>query len=266
MMHHSEASDHDGSEKKDNDSTSANESDHPIAKRESANVGRLKVIVSMVLIVSTIAVATIVYKYLSRSEEARFREKFSDNGYKILTSIGASLDKTFGMLDATSVILVTHAKETNQTWPFVTMADFGIRVAKLLLLTDVILVTALPVVTPEKRRKWEAYSVAHDYWVNDCVSVQQTWDWYRGPLEDHETKTRAIHDDGIVLPYNHRYSTVAIPAQTLSSFDSPHATLLARICYRTGKPSRLSQVYVFLALFYSTDICISSHPLVCRNL
>jgi hypothetical protein len=210
MMHHSEASDHDGSEKRDNDSISANEGAHPIAKRETVAVGRLKVIVSLVLIVSTVAVATFVYKYLSRSEEARFREKFRDDGYKIYSSIGASLDKTFGMLDATSVMLVTHAKETNQTWPFVTMSDFGIRVAKLLLLTDVILVTALPVVTPDQRRKWEAYSVAHDYWVDDCVSVQETWDWYRGPLERHETKTRVIHDDGIVLPYDHRYRTVVI--------------------------------------------------------
>jgi hypothetical protein len=266
MMDHSEASEHDESEKKDNDAASASEGDHPIAKRESAAVGRLKVIVALVLIVSTVAVATIVYKYLSLSEEARFRDKFRDDGYKIFSSIGASLDKTFGMLDATSVMLVTHAKETNQTWPFVTMSDFGIRVAKLLLLTDVIIVTALPLVTPEMRRKWEAYSVAHDYWVDDCVSVQETWDWYRGPLEHHKTKTRAIHDDGIVLPYNHRYSTVVIPARTLSSFDSPDATLLVTTCYRTGKPSRLSQVYVFLALLHSTDICISSHPLVCRNL
>jgi hypothetical protein len=219
-MHNSEASDHDGSEKKDNDATSGSEGDHPIAKRETVAVGRLKVIVALVLIVSTIAVATIVYKYLSLSEESRFREKFRDDGYKIFTSIGASLDKTFGMLDATSVMLVTHAKETNQTWPFVTMADFGIRVAKLLLLTDVILVTALPVVSPAERRKWEAYSVAHDYWVNDCVSVQKSWDWYRGPLEHHTTKTRAIHDDGIVLPYNHRYNTVVIPAPPVFSFDS----------------------------------------------
>jgi hypothetical protein len=177
-----------------------------IAKSETKNVGRLKVIVAFVLIASTIAVATIVYRYLSRNEETKFRDQFNDDGRKILASIGASLDKSFGMMDNLAVMIVANAKETNQTWPFVTLPNYGIRAAKLLLLMDAVLLTFLPVVSADNRRQWEAYAVDNNDWVNDCVSIQKSWDWYNGPIVDHEEEFGVIQDSNGDLPYNVRYA------------------------------------------------------------
>jgi hypothetical protein len=177
-----------------------------IAKSETKNVGRLKVIVAFVLIASTIAVATIVYVYLSRSEETKFQDQFNDDGHKIFASIGASLDKTFGMMDNLAVMLVAHAKETNQTWPFVTLPNYGIRAAKLLLLTDALSLSFLPVVSPDNRRKWEAYSLDNNDWVNDCVAMQESWDWYNGPILYDGEEFGVIQDSYDDLPYNVRYA------------------------------------------------------------
>jgi hypothetical protein len=204
VIRRSEDSDSDGSENKDNRSTCTNEQDNAIAKHESVAVGRLKVIVALVLTVSTVFVATIVYKYLSRNEVAKFHDRFKEDANKVFASIGANLDKTFGMLDSAALLLVAHAKETNQTWPFVTMPNFGIRMAKLLLLTDIPVIGFLPVVTPHNRKEWETYASEQDDWVNECVSVQKSWKWYRGPLDHHDKTIGNISVNGDVLPSNHR--------------------------------------------------------------
>jgi hypothetical protein len=204
MDHHQESNDSSHGTDEDGFECKETEGRTTIAKSETKNVGRLKVIVAFVLIASTIAVATVVYRYLSRNEETKFRDQFNDDGHKILASIGASLDKTFGMMDNLAVMIVANAKETNQTWPFVTLPNFGIRMAKLLLLTDIPVIGFLPVVTPHNRKEWEAYASEKDDWVNECVSVQKSWKWYRGPLDHHDKKIKNISVNGDVLPSNHR--------------------------------------------------------------
>jgi hypothetical protein len=175
-----------------------------IAKNETKNVGRLKVVVASVLIVTTIAVATIVYLYLSRNEHASFHNQFHGDGSKIFASIGASMDKTFGVMDNMAVMLVAHAKETNLTWPFVTLPNYGIRAAKLLLVTDALSMSFLPVVSADQRRTWESYSLDND----DCVSMQESWDWYNGPILYDGEEYGVIRDSYDALPYNVRYYAV----------------------------------------------------------
>jgi type II secretory pathway pseudopilin PulG len=134
-----------------------------IAQKETKVVGCLKIVVLLVLAISATIVATTVHSYLSRAEQAKYEAAFQDAGSKIFQAIGTSLDKSFGLLDSLAVLYVSYAKMSNQTWPFVTMPDFAIRLAKILPLTDAIAVNVLPVVTAENREKWEAYSVANDY-------------------------------------------------------------------------------------------------------
>jgi hypothetical protein len=72
------------------------------------------------------------------------------------------------------VSLVSSAKAQNEEWPFVTIADYGVRVAKMLPLTDAFWTTVLPVVAPTDKEKWENYSRAHDGWVEENFHVQDT--------------------------------------------------------------------------------------------
>jgi hypothetical protein len=185
-----------------------------IAQKETKVVGCLKIVVLLVLAISATIVATTVHSYLSHAEQAKFEAAFQDDASKIFQAIGTSLDKSFGLLDSLAVLYVSYAKMSNQTWPFVTMPDFAIRLAKILPLTDAIAVNVLPVVTPENRKKWEAYSVANDYWVNEGMAIQETWDGYYGPVVYNGTKYGVIHSDYGNLPYNVTYEPV--PCERIS--------------------------------------------------
>jgi hypothetical protein len=88
--------------------------------------------------------------------------------------IGTYLERTLGVLDAVQSNLVAAARETNQTWPFVTIKDFAVRASKIRLLTDIAYISVNPLVTKEQRLQWEAYAVENQGWVNESMNVQAT--------------------------------------------------------------------------------------------
>ena len=92
-----------------------------IAKRETKAVCGVRMLVFGVLLCSMTAVAVLVFYALRNSEQDSFEQQFYENADKILASLGLSLDLTLGGLDALVVNMVSEAKKTNQTWPFVTV-------------------------------------------------------------------------------------------------------------------------------------------------
>lgn len=178
-----------------------------IAKNETKAVLHLKFVVLIVLVCSAICVAVIVYKYTAGSEESLFEYQFRDDSSKVLEAIGSSLDKTLGTFDSLAVTLVSSARAANESWPFVTLPDFGVRVSKLLPLSNAVSINVLPVVTPGQRLAWEEYSLQNDRWVNESVAIQETWKDYHGPLIYDWEPNAVMHDDFDDLQYNLRYET-----------------------------------------------------------
>jgi hypothetical protein len=110
-----------------------------------------------------------------------------------------------GLLDSLSVLFVSFSRITNQTWPYVTMPDFAVRMAKILPLTDAISVNLLPIVHASDRREWEEYSVANDQWVDQGMALQDEWDGYYGPKGIYNgKKNNVLHTDFEPLPYSVR--------------------------------------------------------------
>jgi hypothetical protein len=70
--------------------------------------------------------------------------------------------------------LVSSARASNQTWPFVATPDFAVLASKARLQSDAIILSVTPVVTKENRRKWEAFSMENQGWVNESMRVQAT--------------------------------------------------------------------------------------------
>ena len=97
-----------------------------IAKRESNIVFGMRLVVFIVLIASTTALAIRVHKYLDNVERDEFREEFDSAATKVFQSMGTSIDLTLGAIDALAVSFISFARATNQTWPFVTMDDFAL--------------------------------------------------------------------------------------------------------------------------------------------
>jgi hypothetical protein len=71
--------------------------------------------------------ATATYFITSTTERAQFDAAFQDSGAKVLDSIGKSVYRSCGALDAFASHLVSHVRDTNQTWPFVLYPDFALR-------------------------------------------------------------------------------------------------------------------------------------------
>lgn len=78
-----------------------------LARRESSAVGSFRLLVILVLVVSTVVVAVLTYEYTRRSEEALFEETFKDDALKILESLGSSLDKAIAGVDAYVISMVS---------------------------------------------------------------------------------------------------------------------------------------------------------------
>jgi hypothetical protein len=62
-----------------------------------------------------------VYTYVSGSEQAEFEDDFHADAFKVFESIGKSMDVTIGAVDALVVSMVSFARYSNSSWPFVTL-------------------------------------------------------------------------------------------------------------------------------------------------
>jgi hypothetical protein len=165
-----------------------------IAKGEDTAVFRLKLLVLVILVVTTVGFAITVFLYTSDTEEDDFETQFSFDSTKIFESVGSTLDFTLGAVDSFLVGLVSFARFTNTTWPYVTLPDYAVRVAKLRSLSKAVLVTQYHFVTDGQRAKWENYSVANDYWVDESIEVQTNDETYKGKIITDYWTRGDIHD------------------------------------------------------------------------
>lgn len=132
--------------------------EYGIGQRETKFVVRLRRLVCLVLVISMGLVAFVTYYYLSNSERDDFEQRYHENAHKVLATLGASLDKAIAGVDAFVIDMLSYARGTEQTWPFVTIPDFEARSAKFLSLTKAIVFQEYVLVTPTTRSSWEAYS------------------------------------------------------------------------------------------------------------
>ena len=185
------------------------ESDIPmvneISKKATKNVFHLKMLVIAILIVSASTLAACAFSFIKRSETKQFESKFGYDAHKVFEAIGSSLDKTLGLMDSLAVTLVSYARDKDDKWPFVTLPDFGPRMAKLLPQTDAFTLVILPIVYPYQRGEWEAYSVKNDECVNQSITIQETWDGFYGPIVYDWEQYGTIHGDFGDIESNVRY-------------------------------------------------------------
>lgn len=181
-----------------------------IAKDEDKAVIRLRLLLVLVLIGSTIGAAFATHHYVSGFETSSFEEQFQADASKVLSSIGASLDLTMAAVDTLAVTMVSYAHSSQSNWPFVTVPDFAVRAAKIRTLSHAIFLSVYPLVTLETRFEWENYTVGHDYWVNETLALQEKDESCTGPINFNWTQQEdlgVITDSFGPRPYNMSTST-----------------------------------------------------------
>ena len=152
-----------------------------ISHEETVDVHRFKFIVLLVLLWVVLIASPWVFAFTTKTEQSQFEQKFQSDASKILEAVRMSIDNTLMPMDSLALALVSHAKAQNDTWPFVTIPDYGARVAKMLPMADSIWISVLPVVAPADRLQWEDYARGHDSWVEESFSIQNKWPRYHGP-------------------------------------------------------------------------------------
>lgn len=178
--------------------------DAVIAKNESRTVLGMKMVVFGVLVSATVGVALLVYFYITNSETRQMEEQFSEHANKVLEGIGSSLDSTFGSLDSLATGLVSYAKASNQTWPYVTVPDFAQRVAKTLPFSKSMSIALNPIVYPETRGEWEEYSIGPQAVedVENSLTIMENDPNYHGAIFTEYTMNSTIYGDFGDVPYN----------------------------------------------------------------
>jgi hypothetical protein len=154
----------------------------PLAKQETRKVTLWKLTVLSVLLISAFFTAAATYIFIKNSENAQFEKIFESSASKVLEAVGKSLEKTLKSLDSFAVAIVSHAHNTNQTWPFVAVPDFAIRAAKMISLSNAVFISILPLVSNQTREEWERFAATHDQWLNESVHLQERYDLFHGPL------------------------------------------------------------------------------------
>jgi hypothetical protein len=171
------------------------ENDQDFCPAESKAVFWLKLTVLAVLIASALSVALTVYFYTSNSETDQFEEHFHDSVEKVFDSYLRRFDRTLGIADSFVLGLVSYATHTNQKWPFVTLPDFGKRLAKIRTLAKATMVAIHPLVTLEQREQWQNYSLQHDDWVQEGLDLQANDTRYHGKIVLEYEANDAIHNN-----------------------------------------------------------------------
>ena len=172
-----------------------------IAAAETKAVFRLKLFVLAVLVASAISVSLVVYHYMTRAETVSFEGSFDDDSDKVFESIGSSLDRTLEAIDSFVVATASYAEATNSTWPFVTMPNFAVRIAKIRSLSKATYIGQYQYVTEEQRRLWQNYSIEHAGWVEQSITIQKEDSTYRGKIIDQYNLSDTIYGNYGDIPY-----------------------------------------------------------------
>jgi hypothetical protein len=172
-----------------------NEASLGIATKETSAIRWIRAIVTAVVILSTLAVALSVFYYMNNTEHKRFVYRFKSDSFQILESIGSTFDRSLGSIDAFAVGLVSSVKQSNQTWPYVSLSDFPVQSSKILSLSKGILFIVYNYITHQQRPLWNRYSSSHDGWVDESLDVQEkAWNrTYFGPLDRNISVSEDIY-------------------------------------------------------------------------
>jgi hypothetical protein len=143
-----------------------------IAKQETKTVRTFRIVLIVALVASTVGVAAAVYLYTTGNERVQFEAAFQVNSIKVLEGVGRGVERTLASLDEFQNGLLTDARASNQTWPFVVIPKFGIRATKARRMGEGMYMSVHPLVKRHQRDEWENFTLENENWLNESMYVQ----------------------------------------------------------------------------------------------
>jgi len=166
-----------------------------ILNKETKVVRHLKLAVIAVLLISVIITGYVVHVYLRNVEQKDFENQFSEDSVKILSTMSRNIDRILEAMDALTVSMVSFARATNQTWPFVVIPDFAVRAEKIRAIAGAVYINTYHSVSAKQRAEWEHFtSIPENHeWVNNSIALMEENPDNPWPIVWNHTMWYVIH-------------------------------------------------------------------------
>lgn len=147
---------------------------HNLGGKETKAVSFLRLVVLAVLVVSATCTAIAVYFYTRNSELRSFESEFYADAENIIHGVGNALYVTLGAIDSYVLHVISQAHDTNQEFPFVTIPDTHVHMAKLGSIGRTIMMQQAHFVSSQQRIEWENYTAHNNQWINNSLQQHNT--------------------------------------------------------------------------------------------
>ena len=134
-------------------------------KKESENVNRLKFLVILTLFIAAIAVGFTVYQTVNNSHKKEIETQYQGVATRIKDTFLSVPDDKIGPLGSLRVAYISQARDTNSTWPFVSLTSFQQRASIVQRLTGSLHVAIVNVVHDNERKEWEKFVATNNTWM-----------------------------------------------------------------------------------------------------
>jgi hypothetical protein len=98
------------------------------------------------------------YKYTSSIETDEFESRFTSIALSVSDSFVDGVERKLGALDALSVSITSHALQSGEEFPTVTLPDYEVQAGNTRISADGVYVFWLPYVQDEQRAAWDQYA------------------------------------------------------------------------------------------------------------
>ena len=160
-----------------------------IAKKENRAVTTWRFIMFGVLIITTVLVAVLVFLFVNNTEREEFETSFEVDSLKIFESLGSSMDTKLEAVDSLAMLMLSSAREKNETWPYTVLPNFASKAAKMRILSDAIALQQYQYVEEDQRLEWEAYAKVNEAWVQETIRIERDDTTFHAPAPtlDYDT-------------------------------------------------------------------------------
>jgi hypothetical protein len=132
-----------------------------LARKETRAVNVLRVLVLVLLLVTATLTSVGVYLYTSNEEKEAFEVSYQVNAERIIESFHDAVVRRLGAINSMATAITSHALDSKQTFPLVTIPHFEMRGSDVRVQADAPTIHWMPLVTDDTRVAWEDYTLAN---------------------------------------------------------------------------------------------------------
>jgi hypothetical protein len=141
------------------DKEDSSDSKLSLARKETAQVFKLRMLVFLVLLLAAVAVCLIIFLTMSSSEDKEYKTQFKSAAEKIRSGFRSIVEIRMAAISSLGVAIIAHGRDhPTQKWPFVTLSSFQERATTARKQSGVLYVQINPEVQPSQRLQWEIFS------------------------------------------------------------------------------------------------------------